>query len=179
MRWEKVLGGEKLEGVWEGEGEMEKRLLEEDKCCEEAETQVNEAIEDRSLVEELCADSQWEGTESGVWPSNLPTAKEGVRAYLEPEGGSCKRVAFSPTAVTSYHYSLQGILDSLYQQVQWDGQVSGHTKALNEVIANHKLDFIGYDGYDTESIRGADDDLMRAVYDAPLFLFLDSLRTFD
>lgn len=35
---------------------MEKRLLKTEKHQEEVETRMNEVIEDRSLVEELCAD---------------------------------------------------------------------------------------------------------------------------
>lgn len=51
------------------------------------------------------------------------------------------------------------------------------TQALNEVMVDQQLDHIGYDGYDAESIRHANDDLTRVIYGAPFFLFLEFLRS--
>lgn len=43
---------------------------------------------------------------------------------------------------------------------------------LNEVMADHKLDLIGYDGYDAEIIGHANDDLMRGcLWYSILFLY--------
>lgn len=53
------------------------------------------------------------------------------------------------------------------------------THALNEVMADQKLDLTFYDGYDTESIGCTDDDLMRAVCDALTFHFLESFHSSD
>lgn len=49
------------------------------------------------------------------------------------------------------------------------------TQALNEVMADYKLDLTGYDRYNAESIRHADENLMKDVYGAPLFPFLEFL----
>lgn len=46
-------------------------------------------------------------------------------------------------------------------------------------MANNKLDLIGYDGYNVESIGCTDEDLMRVVYDALPFPFLESLKLSD
>lgn len=50
------------------------------------------------------------------------------------------------------------------------------TQALNEVMVDHQLDFTSYDGYDVESVGHADDDIIRAVYNAPPFPVLEYLR---
>lgn len=42
---------------------------------------------------------------------------------------------------------------------------------------DHKLDLIGHDGYDAKIIGHANDDFMRAVYGAPSFPFIESLRS--
>lgn len=49
------------------------------------------------------------------------------------------------------------------------------TQALNEVLVYHKLDLTSYDGCDVESVGRADNDLIRPVYDARPFPFLESL----
>lgn len=121
--------------------------------------------------------------EDSVTPSNLAAVEERVRAYLEPGGGSPEGAAFSPAIVASFHCFLQCVPDSdiweISQPVQREGQIMAITQAFNEVMADHKLNLIGYDKYDAESIGCVDDDLMRDFYDAPPFPVLEFLQSSD
>lgn len=72
------------------------------------------------------------------------------------------------------------VFSNLLNQCSEIAKVGAITQALNSVMADYlKLDLIGYDGYDFESVRHADEDLIKAIYNMPSFPFLDSFRLSD
>lgn len=163
--------------------EMEQRLIEMEKRLDEAEKCMNETMEDQSLVEELCWDTE-EKKQKIV--ADLLTFQQQMRRseqiWSQEVGRLREQLMVQQqwlSTIALFKVSHTSAFGDFLNQCNEPTKSATITQALNQVIMDQKLGLRSYDGYDAESIGHVNNDLMRFVYGVTSFPFLESLKSSD